>query len=313
MWRITFSMALLGFWVWPNSAYANDSAKADALFDEGVANMKAGDYAKGCPQIRASLYIEHLPGALYTLALCEHLWGHWVGAQALYKRFLEYCETLPPNEKAGQQSRIDDALVQLEQLAKDIPRLTLSLEPDVPKGTVVKLDQKNVDKATIGTEVLMSPGTYVASTQAPGGPKTEKIIVLVKGQRSAVVLPIARPESAKMHPRVVASLVALGVFGASLGFGVVASVAADEKGNRLANMQQDDPEYQVISNQMNKFEITSLVSAGIAAASMSTMVIVLLTVPSSAPPTKTAHHPDIHFGLLRANSTSVMGGFYGTW
>ncbi len=49
-------------------ARAKPSSDAEALFESGLREMRAGNYALGCPRLAESYQLEPLAGALFTLA-----------------------------------------------------------------------------------------------------------------------------------------------------------------------------------------------------------------------------------------------------
>jgi tetratricopeptide (TPR) repeat protein len=90
-------------------AAAQDVAAAEALFDRGVEEMKAGRYEKGCPALAESYRIDPRPGALFTLAECENKRGKIATAVARYEEYLRLVATLAPAQIERQRERIDIA------------------------------------------------------------------------------------------------------------------------------------------------------------------------------------------------------------
>ncbi len=223
-------------------ARADDVAAAKSLFDQGVANMQVQDYAAGCPRIAESLRLDRRPGTLYTLATCEYEWGRLATAAARYDEFLRFVETLPDKEKPKQEARAADAREKRAAIEIDVPRWTLTLVPNAPPNTEVKRNGEVIGNAMLGTEMPVDPGTYVLTTQAPGGPVTEKKVEIVKASKNSFVLdvapvpvPIAKEppvpqvvvtQNPSMHPRRVAGWALLGTGGVLLGGGLIAGAFA---------------------------------------------------------------------------------------
>ena len=58
---------LLGMTAIAAPAAAQDVASAEALFDRGLAGMRAGNYEVGCPALSESYRLDPRPGTLFTL------------------------------------------------------------------------------------------------------------------------------------------------------------------------------------------------------------------------------------------------------
>ncbi len=54
---------------------AQEPKSSPALFDRGVADMNAGNYAAGCKAIAESQRIDPRPGTLFSLATCHRSLG----------------------------------------------------------------------------------------------------------------------------------------------------------------------------------------------------------------------------------------------
>ncbi|MFS8071409.1 MAG: hypothetical protein ACMG6S_33985, partial [Byssovorax sp.] len=138
--RYLFALSLLGPLALSSPAIAQDVAAADALFNRGVTEMKAGQYKKGCPLIAESLRVDPQPGTLFTLSQCEVKWGRVATAVARLDDYLQLYERLTPDQKVQQQTRPKVVKEQRDKLILEVPQLTLSLPPGAPAGTVVKRD-----------------------------------------------------------------------------------------------------------------------------------------------------------------------------
>jgi hypothetical protein len=181
-------LALLGPLGVSSPAAAQDVAAADALFNRGVAEMKAGNPAKGCPLIAESLRIDPQPGTLFTLSQCEVKWGRTATAVARLDDYLQLYDRLTPDQKAQQLKRLKVVREQRDQMAGEVPELTLALPASAPAGTVVKRDDAVVAGAALGLRLPVDPGEHVISTQAPGGPVRELKITIRKGEKRPILL-----------------------------------------------------------------------------------------------------------------------------
>jgi hypothetical protein len=168
---------------------------AEALFNRGVEEMKAGRYPSACQMIAESQRLDPRPGTLFTQATCEEGWGHAATATKLYAEYLALYETLPEDRRAAQKQsgRPKVAKEHREKLAADVPELTVSLPAETPPGTVVTRDGQVMAAAALGVGLRVDPGEHVLTTQAPGGPVWEQKLTLGKGERRTVALEIRRP------------------------------------------------------------------------------------------------------------------------
>lgn len=171
-------------------ASAEDIASAEALFNRGLSDMEAGRYETGCKAIAESQHLDPRAGTLFTLATCEARWGRLATAFTRYGDYLALYDSLPADRKAAQGERPNVARAEREKLAPDVPRLTLSLPPGAPAGTVVKRDGEEVPALALGIELPVDPGEHTVSIQPPGGAIREQRITIAKGEKEALTLSI---------------------------------------------------------------------------------------------------------------------------
>jgi hypothetical protein len=191
-----FAAISLGAALLASPAAAEDIAAAEALFDRGLADMKAGKYETGCPAIAESQRLDPRPGTLFTLATCEAEWGHVATAVTRYGDYLRVYEALPDDKKANQGERPKVAAETRARLLPDVPQLTLSLPKGAPAGTVVQRNGEPVAAAALGIALPVDPGEYVLTTKTPSGVVREQRVSLAKGEKKQVTLemgPAAAP------------------------------------------------------------------------------------------------------------------------
>jgi hypothetical protein len=174
-------------------AAAQDVAAAEALFDRGVEEMKAGRYEKGCPALAESYRIDPRPGALFTLAECENKRGKIATAVARYEEYLRLVATLAPAQIERQRERIDIANKQKASLQSEVPRLTITLAEGAPANTVVTRDGSVVGAAVLGVAIPVDPGEHVLTTEAPGGKRREKRITIERKEHREIELHVDAP------------------------------------------------------------------------------------------------------------------------
>ncbi|WP_437670466.1 hypothetical protein [Sorangium sp. So ce131] len=171
---------------------AQDPAAAQALFDRGVAHIDAGRYEMGCTALAESQRLDPQPGTLFTLASCEELRGRTATAVVRYGEYLVLFHRMTSAQKAqaNQRKRAQVAADARKRLLPRVPRLSLSLSPGAPAGTVVKRDGHVQAVAVLGIALPVDPGEHLVSTQAPGGSVWEQRITLAEGEKKELVLKV---------------------------------------------------------------------------------------------------------------------------
>ncbi len=328
--------------VFSQVAFADDAAAAKVLFDKGLADMQAGNYEAGCKELAESVRLDRKPGALFTLATCEFEWGRLATAMARYDEFLQMFlrkyEQMSETDKLRQEARAKDAQAKRDQLVIDVPRWTITLAPNAPKGVEVKRNDETIGEAMWGVEVPVDPGEYVLTTHVPGGPVTEKRVRMAKGEKQSIVLdvllppevkppsekPILTPPLSPTHPRTIAGGVFLGIGGVLLATGAIGggiamsskSTADAHCGGRVGfpdNPNMCDDEGKAATNSARAASTVStigFVGAGIGAA---LGIILIATSPKTATPSKGQLVRHVELGLLSVGPSGVLGGVRGDW
>jgi hypothetical protein len=168
-------------------AHADD---AQALFDEGLADMRAGRFKIGCALIKQSLDIDPRPGTLFTLAECYSRAGKYASAVDLYDRYLAVFETMTPEQRQQQQARADVSRSERTRLVALVSFLTVRLPADAPAGVVVTKDGEAFPAGLFGVSTAIDPGTHIFTTRAPDGPLIEQRIDVNPGERKEIVLAV---------------------------------------------------------------------------------------------------------------------------
>lgn len=135
----------------------DERARAEELFNEGRAAVKANDYATACPKFEASLKLARRAGTLFNLAQCEEHEGRLVTAVALYK---EGIVVLEPGDL-----RLAPSKQQLAIVEPRLPYLTVKLGSAIPKGGRVTLDGREIEKVDV--EFAVNPGKHELRVLAP--------------------------------------------------------------------------------------------------------------------------------------------------
>ncbi|MBK8256839.1 MAG: hypothetical protein IPK82_29725 [Polyangiaceae bacterium] len=187
----------------PSSSWAADpkpddddpyeSAEADSLFKEGVANMLKNDFETACPFLARSLKLDPRLGTLYTLAECEIQWGHTATGTGHLQAFIDQVSALSPAKQDKYKSRKIKAEKRYAEVFPQVPKVILSLPPDAPWTTQITLDGAPLDLRTLSEPHPVNPGPHTLTTSA-GGKVSETKISLEKGETKSLVLPVDIPK-----------------------------------------------------------------------------------------------------------------------
>jgi hypothetical protein len=138
-------------------ARADSQAEAVALFDQGIKDMKAGNFEKACKNLERSLQLSNDSGTRGALARCNEKLGKLATSWLMWR---ELADTSPSAD-----------------LRKDAAKQAAKIEPRVPKwvikvaaptaGLAVTVNDKPVDP-TIEIPIPIDPGAVRVSATAPG-------------------------------------------------------------------------------------------------------------------------------------------------
>lgn len=194
-----------------------DRKKAEMLFNDGRAAVKANDYATACPKFEQSLKLARRAGTLFNLAQCEEHEGRLVTAVQYYKEGIVVLEPGDP--------RLAPSKKQLAIIEPRLPYLTVTFIGFLPAGGRVTLDGREVD--ALDKEFAVNPGKHTLRVLAP---KYETSVVEFEMAEAAhetktvsagARLPEPPPPSVSAFgPQRIAALAAFGVG----GLGVVGAV-----------------------------------------------------------------------------------------
>lgn len=163
---------------------------AQALFDQGLSDMKAGRFKIGCALIKQSLDVDARPGTIFTLAECYSRAGKYASAVSYYDHFLSTFEAMPKDQQEQQQARADISRQERTRLIAQVAWLTVVLPPLGPPGVVVTLDGEEFPSTLFGIATAIDPGPHVFTTRVPDGPLIEQRVDIKVGERKAVALDV---------------------------------------------------------------------------------------------------------------------------
>ncbi len=207
-------------------AGAAHADRADQLFKKGQKLLAEKRYSEACAAFEDSDRIDPEIGAKLNVARCYQEWGKLATA------WRWYTDAEQMASKAGDK-RTSKIHALIEELDRDVPRLTLVLPPDAATDHLaIQLDGGAVALATVGDERRMDPGPHEITILVDGKSRTQTIPVQ-RGDRAKVKLDIpARPRTRRASkPEAVADpgstrrLIGLGVSGAGVVAVGIAGIA----------------------------------------------------------------------------------------
>lgn len=165
--RFVCALALAAQCVLPrvvSAQSADDKAAAEALFDQGLELMKAGNYAEACKRLESSQQIDPGVGTLLYLGECYERLGKTASAWATFR------EAASAANAAGQSERAAIGNDRAQKLMPRLLRLQLELDPGLEgiEGLEITRDGKPVTRALWGTPVPVDPGEHTLEVSAPG-------------------------------------------------------------------------------------------------------------------------------------------------
>lgn len=249
-------------------APAEDPPKstAEVLFDQGLEDMQAANYERGCPALAESYRLEPLPGALFTLAECERMWGKLATAHGHYLEYLSQVKRMAADKRAGQGERPKVAEEHVSQLATEVPKLMIVLGDGIPDTAIVKRDGIRVPPTQLGSAIPLDPGRHELTLDVPGRELVTKVVNLESGRSERVTLalpeekpdpePPPPPEEGMSTMRLSAYIVG-GVGIAGLITGVIAGAIAINRANEI-----DDNCVELVCNEKGISKVETVREAG---------------------------------------------------
>lgn len=165
----------------------HDEASAEALFDESIALMKAGDYVAACPKLAESQRLDPAPGTLVYLGDCLEKTGRVASAWRAFREAVVLAQT------AKQPARVELARARAAGLEGKLPKLRFSPGPD-ERVTALRLDDAPVARSAWSSELPVDPGKHRVEVERAG--RTREIAIeIAVGERVVVALPRMEDEA----------------------------------------------------------------------------------------------------------------------
>ena len=166
-----------------SGAFAQDVAAAEALFREGRALMKSGDFAKACAKLAESQRLDPSSGTLLNLATCHAKQGKTATAWA------EYLAAARLSKSQGRPQRAKEAKARAAELEPDLSYLTIAVSQKLPDMRVLRGDVE-LEASVIGSKIPTDPGEHEITVSAPGYKSVSlKVNVGAKGDAQTLAIP----------------------------------------------------------------------------------------------------------------------------
>jgi len=215
------------------SAAAQDVANAQKMFQKGVADMEAGRYDTGCPELAESLQLDPHAGTRFTLAECYAKAGKTASAVARYQEYLNLFPSLPPDQQANQDDRPQVCQSQIARLTPQVPLLTLRLPAGAPSTIAVKRDGVAIGTPSLGVPLQVDPGSHVITTETPDGASFTQTVTIAPAERKDVVLALPGTSGRAGSAQLIAGFVIGGAGAVGLIVGAVTGGITLEKKSHI--------------------------------------------------------------------------------
>jgi hypothetical protein len=155
--------ALVGFAVLfgVSSAFGDDKATAEILFNEGQKLVQAGKFAEACPKLADSQRLDPGIGTALYLGDCYEKINKLASAWGSFREAVSLAERANDKRAAVAKRRAD----QLEPL---LSRLTLKVASDVPAGARIERNGQVVGASEIGLAIPLDGGSCTITADIAG-------------------------------------------------------------------------------------------------------------------------------------------------
>ena len=183
------SLALVVLAVPARVAHAQETSRAQALFDDGRRLMNEGRFADACPKLAASQKLDPGAGTLMNLATCYEKNGQLASAWATFKEAAAASRSSGhPDWEAAARGRADKIEPELARLVVTVPK-----EAQLP-GLVVERDGAPIGAAEWATPIPIDSGPHTIRAVAPGK-KAWSTQVTIGAPRSQVTVSVPALEN----------------------------------------------------------------------------------------------------------------------
>jgi tetratricopeptide (TPR) repeat protein len=162
--------------------HAADTARAEAMFEEGRKLMVAHDYTAACPKLAESERLDPAPGTLLNLAVCYERANKTATAWATYKSAALLAQ------RSGEPDRAAAATRKAAELEPRLARLTVTVAPT--PGLEVRCDGQPLGEPSWGVALPYDAGDHEVQATAPGHrPWSLRVHIAGDAQTAKVAVP----------------------------------------------------------------------------------------------------------------------------
>lgn len=176
------------------SAFAQSSASskaaAEALFDEGLKQMKAGQFSEACPKLEESQRIDPGVGTLLYLAECYEKSGRIASAWATFR------EASSLAGASGQADRERTARERAQKIEGQLSYITIAASPETKalRGLTIIVGCNTLGSGLVGTPTPIDPGEQRVEVSAPGREPFVTTVKVEAARRYEVNVPPLREQ-----------------------------------------------------------------------------------------------------------------------
>lgn len=266
------------------SAAAEDAPRAEALYQQGKAAFKKGDFAGARASFAESQRLDPAAGTLLYLAECEERLGLLASA---WEHAEHAVGALAPHDE-----RLAAAKQRVLDLEKRLPRLLLTLAPDAPPGARVRSDSVELGAASLGVPLPIDPGAHEIVVSAPGRAdrryavalaekETKTLVVTVGPALASAPAPVDSTSTRRTLAYVAGGAGAVGVIGAVVT-GVVVKTSEGTAANHCPKNLCDPAGIDAVSRGKTMLAVNA-VAWGVGVVGLGVGVYLSATSRSSAP------------------------------
>lgn len=171
---------------------ADESAAAEALFQQAKTLKDAGNWAEACPKFAASYKLDKTLGTLMNLADCEEhvdrvatAWAHWG-------------EAVEAALKAGDK-RAEFATKRRDALAKRLPMIRIDVAAGKSSLAIFR-DDVRIDPAAYGVPLPSDPGTRTLTVRRGDERLVERTVIAKETETAVVAFDLVAIEKAAPPP-----------------------------------------------------------------------------------------------------------------
>jgi hypothetical protein len=177
-------------------AYAQSTAAAQALFQEGRDLMDKGQYAAACSKLEDSQKLDPAPGTLFNLASCYEKSERNASAWATYQ---SAASAYRAAKNAAWEAK---ARAKVTALEPKLSKLTIVVAEGQASMLEIKRDGTPVGASEIGAAIPVDPGSHIVEATAPGKKKWATTVkVTGAGATERVTIPPLEFEATVTKPK----------------------------------------------------------------------------------------------------------------